>query len=113
MSRDYKLYLEDILEATRKIDSYTRGLSLQQFNQDEMRTDAVLRNLEIIGEATKNLPPELREKYPAVDWRRVAGLRDIVSHAYFNVDRNIIWDIVQNKVPDLRQYVSSILEQES
>jgi len=113
MSRDYKLYLEDILEATRKIDNYTRGLSLQQFNQDEMRTDAVLRNLEIIGEATKNLPPELREKYPAVDWRRVAGLRDIVSHAYFNVDRNIIWDIVQNKVPDLRQYVSSILEQES
>jgi uncharacterized protein with HEPN domain len=88
-------------------------LSLQQFNQDEMRTDAVLRNLEIIGEATKNLPPELRDKYAAVDWRRVAGLRDIVSHAYFNVDRNIIWDIVQNKVPDLRQYVSTILEQES
>ena len=113
MSRDYRLYLEDILEAAQKIENYTEGLSFQQFIQDEMRLDAVLRNLEIIGEATKNLPSELRDKYPAVDWRKVAGLRDIVIHAYFNIDNNIIWDIVQNKLPDLQSYVATILEQEA
>lgn len=112
MSRDYKLYLEDILETAQKIEGYIEGVSFQQFTEDEMRMDAVLRNLEIIGEATKNLPPALRDKYPAMDWRKVAGLRDIVIHAYFNIDRNIIWDIVQNKLPDLRRYVVDILKQE-
>ena len=80
MSQDYRLYLEDILEAVQKIESYTEGLSFQQFIQDEMRLDAVLRNLEIIGEATKNLPLNLREKYPQIDWRKIAGLRDIVQN---------------------------------
>ncbi len=112
MSRDYKLYLEDILEAAEKIEKYLEGVSFQQLSADEMRMDAVLRNLEIIGEATKNLPSTLRQKYPAVDWRKVAGLRDIVIHAYFNVDHNIIWDIVQNKLPDLRRHVTIILAQE-
>lgn len=104
MSRDYKLYLEDILDAAHKIEQYTKGLSFQQFSKDQMRVDAVLRNLEIIGEATKNLPVDLRTKYSATNWRKVAGLRDIVIHAYFNVNHNIIWDIVQNKLPELRRY---------
>ena len=95
MSRDYKLYLEDILEAADKIDNYVRGLSLSQFMQDEMRIDAVIRNLEIIGEATKNLPPGLRKKYPAIEWRKIAGLRNITIHAYFSVDLNIIWEVVK------------------
>jgi len=112
MSRDYRLYLEDILEAAQKVENYIEGLTFQQFTKDEMRLDAVLRNLEIIGEATKNLPPAIRNKYSAVDWRKIAGLRDIVIHTYFNVDRNIIWDIVQNKLPNLRRYVAEILEQE-
>lgn len=81
MSRDYKLYLADILEAIRKIESYVQGLSLQQFSEDEMRVDAVLRNIEIIGEATKNIPPEVRAKYPSIEWRKIAGLRDVAIHA--------------------------------
>lgn len=112
MSRDYRLYLEDILEAAEKIDYYVQGITFQQLVADDMRLDAVLRNLEVIGEATKNLPPELREKYPAIDWRKVAGLRDVVIHTYFNINHNIIWDIVQNKLPPLRRYVATILEQE-
>lgn len=112
MSRDYKLYLQDMLEAVEKIEGYLEGISFQQFTEDDMRRDAVLRNLEIVGEATKNLPPTLREKYSAMDWRKVAGLRDIVIHAYFKIDNNIVWDIVQNKLPELRRYVALILEQE-
>ncbi len=113
MSRDYKLYLEDILEAAQKIERYSKDVSFQQFRKDEMRMDAVLRNLEIIGEATKNLPPALRKKYPAVEWRKIAGLRDVAIHAYFSIDLNIVWDVVQYKLPELRRYVATILEQET
>ncbi|GIK42633.1 MAG: DUF86 domain-containing protein [Chloroflexota bacterium] len=113
MSRDYKLYLADILEAIRKIESYTQGLSLLEFGQDEMRVDAVMRNLEIIGEATKNIPVGVRQKYPAVEWRKIAGLRDVAIHAYFTIDLRIIWDIVENKLPGLQHDVATMLEQEN
>jgi uncharacterized protein with HEPN domain len=112
MSRDYKLYLQDILEGIQKIESYLQGMSFQQFSQDELRIDAVLRNLEIIGEATKNIPPEVRAKYPSIEWRKIAGLRDVAIHAYFTIDLRIIWDVVQNKLPGLRGDVAKILEDE-
>ncbi len=111
MSRDYKLYLEDILAAIEKTESYVREISYEQFKLDDMRRDAVLRNLEIIGEATKKLPPEIRKQNTDIDWRKIAGLRDILIHAYFTVDDDIIWDIVQNKLPELSQGVTNILEQ--
>jgi uncharacterized protein with HEPN domain len=72
-------------------------MSLEQFSQDGLRVDAVLRNLEIIGEATKNVPLEIRQKYPAIEWRKIAGLRDVAIYAYFTIDLRIIWDVVQNK----------------
>ena len=112
MSRDYNFYFEDILEASGKIECYVKDVSLDQFSQDEMRIDGFLRNLEVIGEATKNLPPELREEYADIDWRKIAGLRDVLVHAYFSVNLMIIWDIVQNKVPELHQYVSAILKRD-
>jgi uncharacterized protein with HEPN domain len=112
MSRNYKLYLADILEAIRKIESYTQGLTLLEFSQDEMRVDAVMRNLEIIGEAAKNIPAELRQKYPIVEWRKIAGLRDVTIHAYFTIDLQIIWDVVQNKLSNLHRDISKILETE-
>jgi len=112
MSRDPRLYLDDIREACEKILRYSQGLDLDQFVQDEKTFDAVVRNLEIIGEATKHIPPEMRARYPNVEWHKIAGLRDIVAHEYFGLDEDILWDVVQNRIPVLLDSIQQILAAE-
>lgn len=112
MSRSLRLYLEDILSSCDKILRYTKGIDYDQFINDDLRVDAVLRNLQIIGEAIKQVPEETRNRYPGVEWRKIAGLRDILAHAYFSLENEIIWDIVQNKVLLLQEEVRVILQQE-
>jgi len=109
MPREYKAYLRDILEAIDKIERYTKNISFEDFSDNELIQDGVIRNLEIIGEAVKNLPDDIKKDYPEVDWRKIAGLRDILIHAYFGVDLEVIWDIVKNKVPELKEMVKKIL----
>jgi uncharacterized protein with HEPN domain len=101
VSRDWRQYLDDIRVSCSKIIRFTQGMSLADFRSDEKTYDAVLRNLEVIGEAAKHVPDAIRETMPAVPWRKISGLRDIVAHAYFGVDDSIVWDVVQNKVPEL------------
>jgi uncharacterized protein with HEPN domain len=113
MSRDYRFYLEDIGESCQKVLRYTRGLALEQFVNDEKTFDAVVRNLEIIGEAAKHVPLQVRSRHPNVEWSKIAGLRDVVAHEYFGLDEDILWDIVQNQVPTLLDHVLRILAQES
>lgn len=113
MPRDYKTSLEDIGEAVSKIRKYTAGLSLDDLSSDEKTLDAVIRNLEVIGEAAKNIPNDIRNRYPSVEWKRVGGLRDILIHQYFGIDLDIIWDIVINKLPILSTQIQQILEEES
>jgi uncharacterized protein with HEPN domain len=96
-------------DAAEKIHCYTEGASFEDFASDQKTIDAVARNLEILGEAAKNVPDFIRQANSQVDWSRLAGLRDILIHQYFGVDLVIIWDIVQNKLPILRMQINQIL----
>jgi uncharacterized protein with HEPN domain len=110
MPRDYKVYLDDILQAIAKVREYTTGFSLAKLAGDTKTFDAVVRNLEVIGEAAKAVPEAIRLEHPEVDWKRISGLRDILIHQYFGVNAQIIWDIIQNKLPPLEQQIRSMMK---
>jgi uncharacterized protein with HEPN domain len=112
VSRSYRLFLRDMWEASEKILRYTRGLDLDGFVRNELVYDAVLRNLEVLGEAAKKVPEDVRNRYPWVEWRAIAGLRDVLAHAYFALDDATLWDIVAQKVPALAEAHRQILEEE-
>ena len=108
MSRDHRLFLDDIRLACEKILRYTQTMTFEQFTVDEKSFDAVVRNLEIIGEASKNIPEQVRQKYPQVEWRKIAGIRDIVAHEYFGIDEEILWDIIKHRIAILLEHVRII-----
>jgi len=112
MQRDHRVYLNDMLAAISKIERYVGDLLFEEFTQDEMRIDAVVRNLEVIGEAAKHMPEWVRRKYPSIEWKKISGLRDILIHEYFGVDLDILWDIVKNEIPDLKRGMRKMLESE-
>ena len=108
--RDYKLYLEDIQSSVQKIEKFTKGLTLQKFQRDALVMDAVIRNLEVIGEASKNIPDKFKTKYPDIEWKKITALRNILAHEYFGVDHEILWDIVASKLPELKKAVNAALK---
>lgn len=113
MRRDYRASLEDIEYCMDRIRTLTIGLTIEEFTQNLMKQEAILRNLEIIGEAVKNIPEEARQKYPDIDWVRISGLRDIIIHQYFGIDLEIIWDILTTKIPVFDAQVRHIIQEES
>lgn len=110
MSRDVRVYLIDIAERCDRISRYIADMDEAAWAGDELTQDAVVRNLEVIGEAVKRLPMDLREAEPEIPWQDIAGLRDILIHEYEGVDFAIIWDVAVNEVPPLRRSVSSLLD---
>jgi len=112
MPRDYRLYLEDILESCGKIRAYTSGLSPDQLSADTKTLEAVVRNLEIIGEAARHMPEDMRSRCEGVEWRKITAMRNVLIHEYFGVKVEIIWDVIRNKLPVLEGEIRKILNQE-
>lgn len=112
MSTSMRAYLQHILNETRYLISQSQGLRKDTFLRDDTLKRAFVRSLEIIGEAAKQIPDDMRQKYPRVEWRAMSGMRDRLIHAYFGVDYEIVWDAVINKVPALQQEIERILQQE-
>mgnify|MGYP001247187136 CR=1 FL=1 len=107
--KDVSAYLKHIREAIVKIEKYTEG-GQKTFLEDTMIQDSVIRNLEIIGEAARNLPADLRKSYPEVPWRSITGMRNVLIHEYFGVDPGIIWQTITGDLPQLRADLQRLLE---
>jgi uncharacterized protein with HEPN domain len=110
LKRTYLLYLNDIFEAIERIDTYVKGLTFEEFSKDTLVIDAVIRNFEIIGEATKHIPAEITIAHPNVQWKKMAGMRDKLSHEYFGVNIEILWKTAKNRLPSLKSTVKELLK---
>lgn len=107
--REYTDYLEDILNAIEKAASFIEGMKFEQFSRDDKTAFAVIRALEIVGEAAKNIPERIRASYPEMPWREMAGIRDKLIHGYFGVDLKVVWKTVTEDLPPLAPEISRIL----
>ena len=107
--RDHRLYLKDIFTAMVAIQEFIVGIDFETFASDDKTASAVVRKLEIIGEATKNVPKEIRREYPQVPWRQMAGMRDRLIHSYFEVDDLLVWETVKSQIPLLQPIIVQIL----
>ncbi len=106
--KDASVYLKHIQDAIARIESYT-AQGRKAFFGNTMVQDAVIRNLEVIGEAVKQLPEDLRERYPHIPWRSITALRNVLIHEYFGVDLEIVWRVVQKRLPTLKRHVGVML----
>jgi uncharacterized protein with HEPN domain len=104
--RDWKILFADILESIGKIEQYTQGITFDEFIRDSMTIDAVVRNIEIIGEASKMVPEDIKQKNPDIPWKKLNGIRNRIVHEYFGVDVNIIWFIVSNELLQLKEWIT-------
>ncbi|MFW6130117.1 MAG: DUF86 domain-containing protein [Atribacterota bacterium] len=110
--KNYEVYFDDILESIDKIDEYTKDISKKKFNKDSKIQDAVIRRIEIIGEAANKIPVKIQKKYPDTPWKDVIGMRNVLIHHYGGVDVNRVWRVVKNRLSELRKNILTLKEKE-
>ena len=108
--RNYKLFLEDISDRITKIDAYTADMSFEEFVQDDKTVSACIREIEVIGEATKQIPKEITERFDDLPWSLMAKMRDKLIHWYFEIDEEIVWNVAKDKLPDIKIQIDKIIE---
>lgn len=106
--RDEILFVEDILENIKDIENFSKGLTKEEFGSNKLKQNAIVRSLEIIGEAAKNISERTKTKYSEIQWRKIVGSRDIFIHAYFGVNLDRIWDIIKSDLPTLKKQIQKI-----
>ncbi len=111
MTRNTLLYLKDILQNMREAEEFIRDMDYQQFVADKKTLNAVLRSIEVIGEAAKHVPEELRAKYQAVPWKEMAGMRDKLIHDYLGVDEETVWLVIKDRIPSIRPTIEQALQE--
>lgn len=107
--REFQVYLEDIIEAINSIEEYTKELTYNVFVKDRKTVDAVVRNFEVIGEATKHIPERIRKEYPKVPWKDMAGMRDKLIHGYFGVKLDVVWKTIKERLPIVKPLIEEAL----
>jgi uncharacterized protein with HEPN domain len=109
--RDAGDYLKDILNAAEEVESFTADLTYDEFINDKRTLNAVTRSIEIIGEASKNIPESIKTEYPTLPWKQMAGMRDKLIHAYFGIDTETLWEAAKNNIPSLKAPIKKILRE--
>ncbi|MBI2653036.1 DUF86 domain-containing protein [Candidatus Woesearchaeota archaeon] len=109
MKREYKLFIQDIKECIEQIDRFVEDMNFNDFVSDDKTSSAVVRKIEIIGEATKNIPSEIRQKYKELPWSDMARMRDKITHSYFVVDYEVVWKTIKERLPEIKPKIDTIL----
>ena len=112
IKREFIIYLEDMLQSMNRIEEYLGELDFRKFKMNYLVVDAIIRNFEIIGEASKNIPTDIQEKYPEIPWRKMYGLRNLIAHEYFGIDYEMIWEIAKKNQPGNRIDLQKIIKKE-
>lgn len=108
MKRDVNLFIEDIIECINSIEEYSIGMNKDELEKSRMKQSAIIREIEVIGEAVKNIPESIKKKYEEIEWKKIAGMRDIIIHGYFRVDLNAVWNVIKKDLPVLKKHMEKI-----